>query len=101
MTSDSQNTDTLMNRVDTLVKSVDRSPAGAAGRLIIDLEATLVKLDGILHKAWTHCGKNPKGDDPVGVLAYNRYVEVLRCYERGTTAVNEYRGGGATHRNVS
>jgi hypothetical protein len=86
----------LINRVDTLVKSVDRSSAGAAGKLITDLESTLVKITVILERAWKFCGSQPKND-----AAFEGFMEVLGCYERGRTAVDVYRGRRSTHGNVS
>jgi hypothetical protein len=89
-------TQTLINRADTLIKSVDRSAPGAAGKLITDLEATLVKLTEILHRAWGYCGSHPENDE-----AFDGFTEVLDCYERASITVNVYRSRRSAHGDVS
>jgi hypothetical protein len=89
-------TDALIKRIDTIIKSVDKTPTSAVHRLVSDLEASVNRIEGTLRTAWTYCGKHPQNSG-----AFDRYVEVLRCYERGATAVTRYRSGHSSHGNVA
>lgn len=79
-------TQEVLNRADTQIKSLDRAPSGAAAKTVIDLERTTKKLYDILQKAHAYCGSHPEND-----VAFDRYKEVLDTYVRASDSVANHR----------
>lgn len=80
-------TDALIKRVDTLTRSLAKSPIAGRQALIDDLKSTTGNLESILNVAWNYCGKN-RMNDP----AFERYEEILFAYTKGCNVIDMYTG---------
>lgn len=84
----------VLQQVESLAKSIKVAPSSSKPGIAVKLEQTCDELAGILGNAWEFC--DPHGPNAENTPAFDRFVEILSAYERGSDALLLYRSSAAS-----
>ena len=92
----SSQTQEVMQQIDTLTRSIKSAPMSSRPEIAVRLEQKCEELEGILGTAWEFCGANASND-----TAFDRFVDALKTYERGSDSLTLYRSSAASFGSIA